>query len=708
MSQPNDAPPRGSPEPVAGLPVMRLVQSPRYQALIDRVEDEGAARDGFLAPPEKPLPSDNILVVTSMKNEAPFILEWIAYHMAIGVTHFLVYTNDCTDPTNDILDRLADLGHVTRIDNPWKRDSGEKPQHAALKDAVTQKVYARADWVLTIDVDEFLNIHVGDGTIQDFLAATNWPNVVSFTWKFFGNKGIHDYVDRPIIEQFVHCAPEFIRKPRLGWGFKSMFHTSSPYRKIGVHRPLNPHKHRLDEVRWVNGSGRVMPRTNLLRGWRSTTESLGYRLATLNHYVLRSADSYLVKRERGRINHTDQDQGVYYWTRRNYATECDDRIHARLPAMTAVLDRLIADRPLAALHEKAVAWHRDRVACLRADPDYEALYQVLIRDDRPDALYVAKLGGTPPKVPGLEDAPDCPPGAAAEGGDDRFRDAAALAATRGGFFWEGAENAVCFVPGSDRLVVSFDDHRIVKTDGQRLPADMEVLSGELGWSVLGVMAKQRNWFRHDFVHDTMEHLATTGFFRRFPDVLLMGASMGGFAALVYSGLVPGARVLAIAPQSTLDRTKVPEDERWGWTARRDWSGRYGDAKVATSGARSVTVLADLHAPLERLHVSRLDPGNLTVIGAPFMGGSVLTHLRALGAVAPVVRHAADGTLTAALFHPLIRGRHDLPRYHADLALAAETRGRPDLARRVAAVALRRGSNRRIEEMMGRMGGEAAE
>ncbi len=691
MTSPKNASKRTVPAPFTGLSVMRLQQSPRYQALIDRIEDEGAARDGFLEPPKKPLKSKNILVVTSMKNEAPFILEWIAYHMAIGVTHFLVYTNDCTDPTNEILDRLAELGHVTRIDNPWKRDSAEKPQHAALKDTVKQKVYSKADWVLTIDVDEFLNIHVGDGTIRTLLEATNWPNVMSFTWKFFGNKGIHEYEDRPIIEQFVRCAPEFIRKPRLGWGFKSIFHTSSPYRKIGVHRPLNPHKHRLDEVRWVNGSGRLMPKANLLRGWRSTTESLGYRLATLNHYVLRSVDSYLVKRERGRINHTDQDQGVYYWTRRNYATETDDRIHARLPAMRKMLAGLTADDTLAALHRKAVDWHRARVAGLRADPDYDALYQVLIQDDRPDALYVAKK-------------PDDQPGTAVGASDvrdQRFCEAAALARAKSGFFLEGDENVFCFVPGSEQLVVSFDDHRIVRTDGQRLPADMELLSSGLGRSVLGIMAKQRNWFRHDFVHRTMEQLAAEGFFGRFRNVLLMGGTMGGFASLVYSQLVPGARVLALAPQSTLDRDRVPEDNRWGWTARRDWSGRFGDAKGVTAAAASLTVIADLYSPLERLHVSRLEGDNIRVLNAPFMGGNVVTHLRDLGALETVIRGSTDGSLDAATLRAALKGRHELPRYHVDLAAAAEARGRPDLVRRVCMAALRGNSNRRLEGFLAR-------
>jgi hypothetical protein len=53
-----------------------------------------------------------VLAVTIMRNEAPFLLEWIAYHQHIGVTDYLIYTNDCEDGTDFLLDRLAALGVV--------------------------------------------------------------------------------------------------------------------------------------------------------------------------------------------------------------------------------------------------------------------------------------------------------------------------------------------------------------------------------------------------------------------------------------------------------------------------------------------------------------------------------------------------------------------------------------------------------------------
>ena len=713
------------PAAMKAMPVMRAEQSPEYQAMIDGLEGRTGNITGYLKAPERPIDNSKILVVTSMKNEAPFILEWIAYHKSIGVDHFLVYTNDCTDNTNEMLDRLADLGHVTRVPNPWDKASGKKPQHVALKDALRQTCYDDANWVLTIDCDEFVNIHVGDGTFEDLFKASNYPNVVSFTWKFFGNKDIHGYEDRPITEQFVNCAPEFIPKPRLGWGFKSMFHKTSPYTRIGVHRPLGIEEDEVDEVRWVNGSGRAMPDMLLTNnGWRSTKRSLGYRLATLNHYILRSAESFLVKRERGRINHTEHDQGIDYWTRRNYATETDARIHARLPRMRAVLNDFLADAKLAEMHEEAVAWHKGRIKHLLEQPDYKELYDGLIKPGLPDALQISKEAEDAQRPPQVVQqstvkldraAPldarkmvSAPPSAASGPLHPRFETARNHAGQTQGFLWEGPENALMYVPRSRRLIVSFDNIHVVRTEEQRMPWGLKVLSEEMGCSVLGVMATQRNWFRNEFVHDAFEALRDQGFFKQFDEVLFYGASMGGFGALVYQQCAPGAEVLAIAPQSTLNREILPKDDRWGWTARLDWKGRFNDAAGVTDSARRVTIIGDPYFAPDYDQISRIQGDNITWLRTPFMGHQLPNAFLSMGILKDLLYSAAGGTLTPELFYKLFRARRDLPRYQHDLLMHAEARGKIRSAIRVCEYTLKKRKAHNIKRSLERLKDELAQ
>lgn len=376
--------------------------------LLERQLD--AAGRWLARPAAPPVDRPRVLAVTTMKNEAPFILEWIAYNRVIGIDHALVYTNDCTDPTVPMLDRLAALGHVTRIDNPFDPAAGMKPQPAALGAARRHPLLRQADWVAVLDVDEFPAIHVGDGTVSDLLRAANHPNAISVTWRFFGNAGVAEYVDRPVIAQFTRCAPEAVPKAGVAWGFKTLFRPSEAlFSKLGVHRPRRFRPEGEATLRWVNGSGRVMPASLVSGGWRTVGHTFGYRLASLNHYALRSAESYLVKRDRGRVNHTTQDQGLYYWQRRNYIADRDDRMAHLLPRVEEELARLKADPELADLHAQAVDWHRGRIARLKADPGYAALYADLLRTGRIDASdFIANLAPQTEIALQRADAPPAP------------------------------------------------------------------------------------------------------------------------------------------------------------------------------------------------------------------------------------------------------------------------------------------------------------
>jgi len=387
-----EAPPAPEAQALVGLPIPLRRDPPETGAAAYRrfvgLMERNRQRRPLLELPVRSARSETVVAVTSMKNEGAFILEWVAYHLSIGVGHFLVYTNDCDDPTEAILDRLEELGVATRLDNPFDGAAGQKPQRGALNDAERHERVRGADWVGVFDVDEFVNIHVGDGSFGALVGAARDPNVISMTWRFFGNRGVHRYDDKWQTEALTACAPFYLPKPRLGWGFKSFYRPDGPFGRIGVHRPLELDPERAGEVRWVNGSGRAMPeRAHASKEWFSRKNSIGYDLVTLNHYVLRSAESFLVKRDRGRINHVDQDQGLAYWMTRNYASETETAIHARLPAARGVHRRLMADPGLAALHAEAVAWHRARIAALMAAPEYRALYAAITDPTLPDAIW---------------------------------------------------------------------------------------------------------------------------------------------------------------------------------------------------------------------------------------------------------------------------------------------------------------------------------
>ena len=383
-----------------GLKVSELV--PRSSLVAsDPLSDLVAARFGKRpAAPEvqttrtaQNLSNDRIAIVTTMKNEGPFILDWLAFHRAIGVTDFLIYSNDCTDGTDTLLDLLARKGLVDHRANPF-RQIGGKPQHAALRDAEQSQIAAQADWIIAMDVDEYIDVRVGDGTLAALFDAMGPATMMSLTWRLFGNGDVTGFEDRPVHEQFCLAAPEFCRKPHQAWGFKTMFRNLGHYRKFGVHRPKGLNPECLDDIRWLNGSGKPMPVSMYRTGWRSTTATYGYDMVSLNHYSLRSAESFLVKRDRGRVNHVDRDQGLSYWFRMNHNAVEERSILGKSALFGAERARLMADDEIAAAHDACVAAHRARIAQLKAKPEFANLFNEITGERLRNLSRVLEQFGT--------------------------------------------------------------------------------------------------------------------------------------------------------------------------------------------------------------------------------------------------------------------------------------------------------------------------
>ncbi|WP_432448876.1 glycosyltransferase family 2 protein [Aliiroseovarius marinus] len=315
-------------------------------------------------------------IITTMKNEGPFILEWIAYHQAIGVDDFLVYTNDCTDGTDTLLDLLQEKGVLQHRDNPFK-GTDLKPQHAALAAGEEEPIIAEAEWVVCMDVDEFITIKCGDGTLDALFAEVPDANLISMTWRLFGNCDVHEFDPGFITKQFLRCAPELARKPHQAWGFKTFYKNTGIFKKLGVHRPKGLKPQLWEEINWVNGSGKPLPREMYRNAWRSTTETYGYDLVQLNHYAVRSAESFLVKRDRGRVNHVDRDQGLAYWFRMNNNAEEELSIQRMIPRLQEAFDALMADEDIRREHTACVAAHRAKIDELKATPNYAKFYEEL-------------------------------------------------------------------------------------------------------------------------------------------------------------------------------------------------------------------------------------------------------------------------------------------------------------------------------------------
>ncbi len=314
--------------------------------------------------------SQAVTVFTTMKNEGPYMLEWVAFHKSIGVDHFLIFTNNCEDGTDDIARRLQDLGLATHVPNEVK--DGGNPQHQMLWRARRQPRVKESGWLLCMDVDEFWNITCGDNSFGALIAeveqrAGQPVDAISFAWKLFGSSGNISFEDKPVTEAFPMGDQPFPYHSSRASGLKTLFRNNGKFTRFGPHRPKGFDEEQAADIAWSDAGGNLFPADKVgWRAWRKFDHSLG----RLHHYSVRSMDGFLVKRDRGRTNHILVDQGQSYWQDMNVNKEMDQSILPTARRAAPLLDELKADAELKRLHEQACDWHRAKVAEIKMRPDW--------------------------------------------------------------------------------------------------------------------------------------------------------------------------------------------------------------------------------------------------------------------------------------------------------------------------------------------------
>ncbi|MGB0852225.1 MAG: glycosyltransferase family 2 protein [Pikeienuella sp.] len=327
---------------------------------------ERAARAGFQA--RMAALSPQIRVVTCIKNEGAFLLEWIAWHRWLGVTDFLVYTNDCDDGVEAMLDALPD---VRRIRNPAPPDLNR--QFVAFEHARQAGLLTGTDWVISLDVDEFLSITAGAGRLPDLIAESG-GDLISVPERLFGAAGRVAYERGRITAQFTRTQAAPIGPKPIRRGVKTMFRPGDHIAQFRTHRPILTAGAWPD---WRDGSGAPVAPEFPASDENGFDARGRMSLAAIHHYTTRALEDFVVKSARGDVVFPERRLGARYWRLRN-ADAVDEKALVDWPAAaSAILDDLLADPVLAPLHEAACAAHEAKIAALRADPAYADLWALL-------------------------------------------------------------------------------------------------------------------------------------------------------------------------------------------------------------------------------------------------------------------------------------------------------------------------------------------
>jgi Glycosyl transferase family 2 len=223
-----------------------------------------------------------IALCAIVRNEIRSIIEWLAHHKTLGFTEFLIYDNESTDGTTEVLIALDEAGELLHL--PWPHSVGDRPQRLAYEHA---RKNCEADWIAFFDADEFLILHQ-EARIGDFLARLA-PDVgaVAVNWVVFGSGGQLRYHAAPVVERFTDALPEDAAQNHTVKAIGRRERLAG----TGIHRAL------VAEGRYVMPSGRDAVFDGL-----TAVDKPEVSVAALHHYAVKSAEEFAEKRARGHAN----------------------------------------------------------------------------------------------------------------------------------------------------------------------------------------------------------------------------------------------------------------------------------------------------------------------------------------------------------------------------------------------------------------------
>jgi hypothetical protein len=238
-----------------------------------------------------------------VKDEAPYILEWIAYHMVLGVDKFIIADNNSSDGTKEILVNLHSAGLIDLIHfNGHKKISPQLPAYTEILNSAQG-----VDWLGFIDADEFIELN-SDLSLKKLLLDifdNEEIGAIALNWAIYGSSGLSERENGLVVERFTNREFQIFIP---NFHYKSILKLNS-ISNVGS----TPHKFQLSgnqKYAHINGDDLF---DNLTYGEGLSTKIV-WNPVKLNHYMLKSKFEFDIRSKKpnasnARLNDKDE---VYF------------------------------------------------------------------------------------------------------------------------------------------------------------------------------------------------------------------------------------------------------------------------------------------------------------------------------------------------------------------------------------------------------------
>jgi hypothetical protein len=306
-------------------------------------------------------------LATSVRNEGPWLLEWISHYKRLKFEPIIIVYNDCDDGSEELLKYLHEIGEIIAIKNVVSQDVS--PQKKAFN-AVLHLVAAAAtcEWISFLDADEFIVPLVSrDAQISKVVEKVLSKAVekglsnedigaILIHWRWFASPLQYEWTKNTVGQRFRYRTDnEHV---------KSISRTSRIWSMSKVHVPT---------LAWpsdaVNSSG---DRSILVE----VISPPCYGAAQLNHYFAKSFQEFALKKVRGRgaVNRGSEQRSFdnFLWGSQNLIEAGEDEA-----AEAGLLQHFVADETLISLDRKCRSLTLERLARIESELNLSEIHNGL-------------------------------------------------------------------------------------------------------------------------------------------------------------------------------------------------------------------------------------------------------------------------------------------------------------------------------------------
>jgi glycosyltransferase involved in cell wall biosynthesis len=212
-----------------------------------------------------------------VKDEAPYMAEWLEYHLLVGVEKFYIFDNGSSDNLLEVLEPYIKGGIVEYTHYPGKL------RHLPAYNEAVRRWEDASFWIAFIDLDEFI-VPLATKRIPELLRGFERFPGIEINWVLYGSGGRREKAEGLVMERF---------KDHDVW--------DSPYNRTvkSIHNPrcvfyLNSHK-----ADYISGKAAVDTDKNSAAEGSHDRPPLHNKLR-INHYFLKSYEEFLSKIQKGR------------------------------------------------------------------------------------------------------------------------------------------------------------------------------------------------------------------------------------------------------------------------------------------------------------------------------------------------------------------------------------------------------------------------